>query len=290
MSEQRKKRGDHPDGRLIKDIDAFHIYFANLAPRKSTTEVWLKESVDVTDLLQYIRNKNLNNPTYKTTVFHAMLTVIAKTVHHRPYLNRFIRNGKYYQRNNILLSFVAKQKFNDEASEALVCLKIDKDMTMGDISSKVINDVSQARKSGGNEADDILNTITKLPGFLLRIIMRVIHLLDRYGKLPKFFYEIDPNFSSVLVSNLGSIKIDAPYHHLNDFGSNSVMITIGEIHKQSVVNEDNETVIRDVVNIGITLDERIADGYYFAKSVRLFKQMIKNPSCLDLPIETPIDF
>ena len=90
MSEQRKKRGDHPDGRLIKDIDAFHIYFANLAPRKSTTEVWLKESVDVTDLLQYIRNKNLNNPTYKTTVFHAMLTVIAKTVHHRPYLTALL--------------------------------------------------------------------------------------------------------------------------------------------------------------------------------------------------------
>ncbi|MEA5027222.1 MAG: 2-oxo acid dehydrogenase subunit E2 [Erysipelotrichaceae bacterium] len=290
MKKKKSYWRDHRDGKLIRDTDAFHTYFAYLAPNRAEAEVWIKEEVDVTDLLEYIQKKNTDDPSFKTTVFHAMLFAIAKTVYHRPILNRFIRNGKYFQRNDLSLSFVAKKKFSDNAEEALVCIKVNEDMNIDAISKKVIGDVQQTRESGTNDADDILKILQKLPGFLLKLVMVGIRTLDRYGKLPSFYYDLDPNFSSVLVSNLGSIKVDAPYHHLNNFGSNSVMMTIGEIHKAARVNENNEVVIRDVVNIGITLDERIGDGYYFSRSVRLFKQIIADPKCLDEPLKTPVEY
>ena len=125
---------------------------------------------------------------------------------------------------------------------------------------------------------------------MLKLVMIVIRCLDRHGKLPRFYYELDPNFSSVLVANLGSIKIDAPYHHLNNFGSNSVMMTIGEIHKAPLVNANNEIEIRDVVNIGITLDERVGDGFYFSRSVSLFKEIIAHPERLDEPIKSEVKY
>ena len=290
MKNKKKNWGDHVDGSLVRDTDAFHTYFAYLAPNRADAEVWIKEEIDVTELLKYIQRKNIDDPSFKTTVFHALLMSIAKTIYHRPILNRFIRNGKYYQRNNISVSFVAKKKFADDGEEALVVINVTDDMNIDDISSKVIGDVKLTRETGGNDADDILRILQKLPGFMLKLVMIVIRFLDRHGKLPRFYYELDPNFSSVLVANLGSIKIDAPYHHLNNFGSNSVMMTIGEIHKAPLVNANNEIEIRDVVNIGITLDERVGDGFYFSRSVSLFKEIIAHPERLDEPIKSEVKY
>ena len=47
---------------------------------------------------------------------------------------------------------------------------------------------------------------------------------------------------------------------------------------------DGHKEIRDVVDFGATLDERIADGFYFAKSLRLLKHVFENPELLDKPL------
>jgi pyruvate/2-oxoglutarate dehydrogenase complex dihydrolipoamide acyltransferase (E2) component len=95
---------------------------------------------------------------------------------------------------------------------------------------------------------------------------------------------------SVLLSNLGSIKADATYHHLNNYGTNSIMMTIGEIHKEQVLGKDGMPVIRDVVNFGINVDERIADGFYFAKSMKLMRYIIEHPKMLEAPLKESIGY
>ncbi len=39
--------------------------------------------------------------------------------------------------------------------------------------------------------------------------------------------------------------------------------------------------IRDVCNFGICLDERIADGVYFAKSINMLEYILANPELLE---------
>mgnify|MGYP000644649225 CR=1 FL=1 len=36
--------------------------------------------------------------------------------------------------------------------------------------------------------------------------------------------------------------------------------------------------MQETVDLGLTVDERIADGYYYAKSVRLFKYLLEHPT------------
>ena len=48
--------------------------------------------------------------------------------------------------------------------------------------------------------------------------------------------------------------------------------------------------MREALRIGLTVDERIADGIYFAKSVMLVKKLLENPELLDLPIDTPVEY
>ena len=108
--------------------------------------------------------------------------------------------------------------------------------------------------------------------------------MDFWGVNPKAVTEGDPNYTTILTSNLGSIQCPSVYHHLNNYGTNSVMITIGTLHKEEVLMPDGTKEIRDVVDIGATLDERIADGFYFARSLKLIKHIFAHPELLEKPL------
>ena len=124
----------------------------------------------------------------------------------------------------------------------------------------------------------------------MKLFIGTLNFLDRHGWVPESITKVDPNYCTVLLSNLGSIKCNAVYHHLNNFGNNSIVITIGEMHKAYKMNESGEMEARDVVNIGATLDERIADGFYFARSLKLVKHLFKNPELLDKKLSEVIEY
>ena len=65
---------------------------------------------------------------------------------------------------------------------------------------------------------------------------------------------------------------------------------MGTVSKTPVVREDHSIDIRDMVDVGITLDERIADGFYFARSLKIVQHLLSNPELLDRPLKESIDF
>ena len=136
----------------------------------------------------------------------------------------------------------------------------------------------------------MIDGFAKIPRLILIPVMRIIRWLDFWGVNPKALTDGDPNYSSVLLSNLGSIQAPAVYHHLNNYGTNSIMVTIGTIHKEERIMPDGSKQIRDVVDIGATLDERIADGFYFARSLKLVKYIFSHPELLDKPLNEPSNF
>ena len=149
-----------------------------------------------------------------------------------------------------------------------------------------MGNVKETRKSehatGG--IDEVLDKFAALPRFVLIPIVRIIRWLDFWGINPKALTEGDPNYTTILTSNLGSIQCPSVHHHLSNYGTNSIMITIGTLHKQEMLMADGTKEIRDVVDIGATLDERIADGFYFAKSLKLIKHIFAHPEMLELPL------
>ena len=69
----------------------------------------------------------------------------------------------------------------------------------------------------------------------------------------------------------------------------SFFVTIGEVKKIPYYLEDGTCELRNSIKLGLTIDERIADGYYFAKTLRLIRKIFQNPELLDLPAATPIE-
>ena len=292
MSETKKRKwGDRRDGRWVK-APGLQTVMAYLMPKRTDCEVYLNDKLDATELLQYLERKNALHPEYKTTVFHCMIMSMARMVKERPKMNRFIQGYRMYERDEISISFVVKRRFSDGGEESLMVLVPKDDDTLDTVSRKIVGDVKETRKSetstGG--VDALLDGFAKLPRPILMLAIRIIRYLDFWGINPKVLTQGDPDYTTILCSNLGSIKAPAVYHHLNNYGTNSVMVTIGTLHKEELVMPDGTKAIRDVIDFGATLDERIADGFYFARSLRLLKHVFAHPELLDQPLGQPSGF
>lgn len=286
MDKPKKRWGDRRDGRWVREVTGLQCIMSNLMPNRTDCEVCLQDKLDVTELLAYLEKKNASHPDYKTTLFHCILVAVTKMVKERPFLNRFIQGRRTYERYEISLGFVAKRRFADGAEESLMVLTPEDGDTLDTVSRKVVGDTTQMRKSATADGglDATLDVFARFPRLLLMFVVRCIRWLDFWGLVPRSLTEGDPNFTSVFLSNLGSIKCPSVYHHLNNYGTNSFMVTIGTIHKEEMIMPDGSRQIRDVVDFCATLDERIADGFYFVRSLKLVRHIFAHPEMLDRPI------
>jgi pyruvate/2-oxoglutarate dehydrogenase complex dihydrolipoamide acyltransferase (E2) component len=291
MKKEKVKWGDRRDGKKV-EAPGLQTVMTALFPKRTESEVYLHDVIDATELVKYLEKKNESKTEEKMTIFHCMITGLARMLYERPIMNRFIQGYRIYERNEISLSFVAKRRFKDSSEEALMYLITKPTDTVNEISKEIIGDVKEMRKSehatGG--VDELLDKFAAMPRLVMAGSVKVIRWLDCWGMNPEFITEGDPNYSSILVSNLGSIKCPSVYHHLNNYGTNSIMVTIGTLHKEEMVMEDGHKEIRDVIDIGATLDERIGDGFYFARSLKLIKYIFAHPELLEKPFNEPSGF
>ena len=282
------------DGILVPETDPMHLITPHMVPNRCDNEAVLTELFDMTAVEAYLAKKNADGPEFKYTFFHVICAAIAKVLVLRPRMNRFYAGRRLYDRNDILFAFVVKKKFEDNGAEALAIIKVDRDGEVSpveQIHGKVKDIVYSVRKENKTEGTtEKMGILTKLPRGLLRFVMSFLNWLDYHGRYPAALMKDDPYFASVFVSNLGSIKMHANYHHLVNWGTNSIFVVIGEKKLTPFFQPDGSVQMRDALELGLTIDERIADGVYFAKSIHLLRRLLSQPELLDEPIQTPVDY
>lgn len=285
-----KKSRERRDGKRIIWPDGYHNILPYIMPKRTEAEVSMTQQFDVTDLVKYMAERNEKEGT-ELKIFHAICTAIARTVYHRPKLNYFISGRRFYERPDITLAFVVKRKFEDDGEETLMVLKIEPDMNLDSISKLIIGDVTKLRREKSNDLDKMMNFVGALPRPVLKAFFGSLRILEYHGIMPKVFTAGDPNYASVFLSNLGSIRSDSCYHHLSNYGTCSVMITIGVLHKEKKLMPDGSWQERDVINCTFNIDERLADGFYFAKSLRIVDYMFTHPESMTEPVSraVPVD-
>ena len=281
MAETKRRWGDRIDATLVRDNDPLHFFMPYLYPNRADNEAFISEQVDLTAVEAYLAKKNAGLTADKYTLMHVIAAALVRTITLRPKMNRFIKGHRLYQRNDLSLSFVVKKQFADEGKEALAFLKFGPETTMESLHAAIMKEIHTCRSDVVDNSTAGMDKFTKLPRWLMRIAMQGLFLLDYYGRAPQTLVKADPNYATVLMSNLGSIKLNAGYHHLSNWGTCSIFLVIGKKHVAPVFNEDGTYEMRTVLELGITLDERLADGYYYSKSIQLFKHLLQHPELLE---------
>ena len=278
--------------KLIKNISGLNQIMIDLKPDRCDSDVYINSEIDVTKLTEYM--EKLKKEHSSITYFHAFVTALAKTIYNRPKLNYYVRNRHLYEHKDIIISFVAKVSFEDKSEEVMILVPMDENDNIFTISEKINTKITNIRnkkhiknqKHGANNAIDILG---KLPNIIRIPIIGILKYCDKLGLLPSSLIKDNLYYSSIIVSNLGSIKCGAIYHNITNFGTCSSLMTIGEIKLKEIILNAKEKELKKVCEFGINLDERIGDGYYFVKSLKFLEYILDNPSLLEEKVSTKIE-
>ena len=290
---KKNDRRDRYDRIFLKNLDAMHIIMPHLMPKRCDNEAVLEETVDLTAINDYLTKKNAGAPDFKYTWFHVISAALAKTILLRPKMNWFISGDRLYERRDIVLAFNVKKQFSDHGEEAIAKFILDRNggSPIVQFHDYVRDIVTKVRVKGEQDgATDAMDIFKKLPRFAIKIAFWVLRRLEYHGIYPKSLQKEDPMYSSVYISNLGSIKMKANYHHIYEWGTISFFAVISEKQMTPVFAADGSYEMKDTIKLAFTIDERIADGYYFARSMRLLRHLLQNPDLLDLDAAAPVEF
>ncbi len=276
------------DGIKIKTKGMFAV-MCFVMPKRCDSDVYINTKVDVTNLVAYLDKLKKKEETSHITFFHLFAMASGKLFYNKERLNNFIINKNMYKRKWVSIGFVAKKEFKEESEELWTQTRIEKDDNIFTLSDRLSNQVKGVRNAKENSVDKLIDNIGKLPYFLRWLIFKGLIFADNHDLLPKDLTDNSIYHSSLLMSNIGSIGCDgAIYHHLTDFGTNGLLMTIGKIKEEPVVI-DGKVEIRKMCEFGFNLDERIADGFYFIRCLDLLKYILENPKTLEDPAETKYD-
>ena len=294
MSKAQKekiKRGDRFDGVWLNKEPAMNQFMAYLYPNRADNEAYINEEIDLRPIEAYLAEKNEGRTTDKYTYFHVICSAVVKAFTLRPKMNRFISGNRMYQRKYLSVAFVVKKKFSDRSEEGLAFRKFDQDANIDKLHDDLCEEIhTQRKESNVDNSTYFMEKLLKLPRWVLRLVMRVLFRLDKKGKVPYDLIKDDPNYSSIFLTNLGSIDLSSGYHHLSNWGTCSCFVVIGKRHLAPEFHPDGSVTTRPVLNLGVTLDERIADGYYYSKTMKLVKHLLANPELLELPASAEVDY
>ncbi len=291
MTKIKKKRGDRKDGIWLKDIPAMNRIMPTLMPNRADNEAYINVDIDARPLNAYLAKVNEGRTEDKYTFFHLISAALGKAFVLRPKMNRFIVGSKLFQRRNITVAFTVKKRFDDHAEEALAFFEYEPQETMESYHQKIMKVIhstkSYEEKDTSTGAMDI---ICKLPQWLITAIVKFVLWLDKHGWAPEFLIGSDPNHAAIFLTNLGSIGLPGGYHHLVNWGTNSCFIVVGKKCMKMEYDAQGKEDLHEVIPLGIILDERIADGYYYSGTVALVKELLEHPELLELPADTPVEY
>lgn len=286
-----KKIGDRFDAALLKKTDSMHQIMPILYPDRCDNEAFISERIDLTNAEKYLAKLNADDPEYKYNVFQLIVTAMLKTIVLREKMNRFIANCNLYQRNDVSASFVVKKVFEDTSEEGLAFVHATKQDNIFTIHESIYKQVTSCRRTDVKDSSsESMDSFAKLPRPILKFAVRFIMMLERRGLVPRSLIESDPYYSSVILTNLGSIKLHSGYHHLTNWGTTSVFCAIGEKKLRPFYDENGNCEMRMSIDLGLTIDERIADGYYYSKTVRLLKTLLENPELLEEELGKEVEY
>lgn len=272
------RRGDRHDATRVDLGRGFKAMFPYIMKGRNESIAYYPVQVDAENLLAYVEQQK--GTPQEITIFESVLLALTRILRERPTLNRYIIGRRLYQRRNVDLSFVARKRYTLDSDESNVFVKLRPEDDAATVLSKIRGEIRTV-KTGDQTADEgLIDLFMRLPRGLLRVAVKLLSLWDFYVDTPGFLRGVDPLRCSAYIANLGSVGMGAAYHHLFEWGTCSLFVTIGQIKPTVVVGEDGAPTVRRTLELKIALDERIADGYYDARALELFDAYLNDPARL----------
>lgn len=269
------------DGRRLKNTDPMYKIGAYIMDKRVDSMNMTTIDIPYEPLQDYINKKRKDG----IKISHMALIIAAylRTAAQFPELNRFVVNKKVYARNEFAVGMVVLKSLKDhDGTMSKMYFKPDNTIfEVNDIINKYVTENQENPEN--NSTEKIMRILLSVPG-LLTVGVGLFKFLDKHGLLPKAIIDMSPFHMSLGITNLASIRTNHIYHHCYEFGTTSVFLAMGTL-REVPRRKGGEIIFERCIPIGVTMDERICSGSYFASAFRYMKKYLANPELLETPPE-----
>lgn len=216
----------------------------------------------------------------KLTITPFVIKAVAMTLAHFPEINVLIRRGRLYQREevDVFVQVFVEEKGSADLSGVKIRNPHQKSLTT------IAEELSaQAKKIREGKDPNMQQTKQSLKLLTPRLLKWSLKFLERlsydWNINPSFLNAPQDPFGGAMVTNVGMFGLKTGWAPLVPFSRTPILLLLGAISDQPVV-QNGAIVIKPILNIGVTIDHRIIDGYMGGKAAGYLKELLENPEQL----------
>lgn len=283
MSKYKRRFGDRKEGRLLRSLPAFAKFVPFIMPTRNDACNQYEESFEVSDVDRRLRKLRVDG--YKGIgILHFIIAAYIRGVSMLPGMNRFVVGRRIYARDNIEVVMTVKRSLAIDATETTIKVVFEPTDTIFDVYRKMSEKIDEIKTvEGNNNTEDVAEAMCKAPRFLLRFALTILRIMDYFGWLPQSLLDASPFHGSMIITDLGSLRIGPIYHHIYNFGTLPVFISFGAKRHAYELDRHGNMVDRKYVDCKFVMDERTVDGHYYAQFLQAFRYICQHPEIVDTP-------
>jgi len=231
--------------------------------------------IDVQPALDYLEKLKAKTQA-RITLTHFFGKVMALALKKHPEINCILRFGKLYPRQSVDIFF---QVASDEGGKDLsgTTVRNAHQKSIPEIAQEMDQKVREIREKGDPSFKKMKNTMGLLPdlwiGFIIQVTGFILYSLNLWSPLlgsPK-----DP-FGSVMITNIGSLGLDAAFAPLVPYSRVPLLVALGAIQEKPVIKQ-GKIEIGKTIKICATFDHRLIDGMHASKMVKFIQKIFECP-------------
>lgn len=283
MSKYKRRYGDRKEGRLLRSLPPFNKFIPYIMPTRNDGCNQYEESFEITALDRRLRQLRVAG--YKGIgILHFLIAAYIRGVSMLPGINRFVVGRRVYARDNIEIVMTVKRELSLNATETTIKVVFEPTDTIFDVYRKMNEKIDEIKATAdNNNTEDVAEALTKAPRFLIRFAITVLRIMDYFGWVPQKLLNASPFHGSMIITDMGSLRIGPIYHHIYNFGTLPVFIAFGAKRHAYEIDRHGQVVDNKYVDCKFVLDERTVDGHYYAQFLQAYRYLFAHPEILESP-------
>ena len=283
MNTYKHRFGDRKEGRLIRSLPALNKFIPYIMPSRNDACNQYEESFEISAVDKRLRQLRVAG--YKGIgILHFIIAAYIRIISMLPGVNRFVIGRRIYARDGIEIVMAVKRGLSIDATETTIKVHFEPTDTIFDVYRKMNEKIEEVKADdGNNNTEDVAETLCRLPRFILRFAIWVLRVMDYFGWIPEALLEASPFHGSMIITDMGSLRVGPIFHHIYNFGTLPVFIAFGAKRHAYELDRHGNMVDRKYVDTKFVLDERTVDGHYYAQFLQALRYLFQHPEILENP-------
>ena len=289
MSKSKRRFGDRKDGRLLRSLPALNKFMPYIMPTRNDRCNHYEEAFEISGVDRRLRHLRVDG--CKGIGFlHFIIAAYIRCISMLPGINRFVAGRRIYAADKITVVMAVRRSTDNDSTETTIKVHFEPTDTIFDVYRKMNEKIDEIKASSeNNNTEDVAEALCKAPRFLLRFAILILRIMDYFGWLPESLTDASPFHGSMIITDLGSLRIGPIYHHIYNFGTLPVFIAFGAKRHAYELDRHGQVVDHKYIDCKFVLDEATVDGHYYAQFLQAFRYIFQHPEIVETPPSRVVD-